>query len=70
MTMTLIPPERMMTPSQVAEAFGVDTKTVGRWSKSGRLHAIRTLGGHRRYDRAQVTKLLSNGEEGSTSASA
>jgi excisionase family DNA binding protein len=46
---------RLMTPSEVASLFGVDTKTVTRWSKSGKLPpALRTLGGHRRYREAAV----------------
>lgn len=46
---------RLMTPSEVGEMFGVDTKTVTRWSKSGKLPpALRTLGGHRRYREAAV----------------
>jgi excisionase family DNA binding protein len=38
-----------LTPGEVARMFRVDPKTVTRWSNSGRLPAIRTMGGHRRY---------------------
>lgn len=54
----MIPAERMMTPKEVAATFGVHVKTITRWAKDGRLRSIRTLGGHRRYDRQQVTELL------------
>lgn len=47
----------LMTPSEVAAAFGVDAKTVTRWAKTAQIDAIRTLGGHRRYSRAQVEDL-------------
>ena len=38
--------------------FRVDPKTVTRWAKAGKLSAIRTLGGHRRYSAAEVRSLL------------
>ncbi|MEU0519993.1 BldC family transcriptional regulator [Streptosporangium sp. NPDC006007] len=48
----------MLTPTEVATLFRVDPKTVTRWAKAGRLTSIRTLGGHRRYRRAEVLALL------------
>lgn len=50
--------EILLTPSEVAEVFRVDPKTVTRWAKAGKLTPIRTLGGHRRYRRSEVYKLL------------
>ncbi len=47
-----------LTPAEVAALFRVDPKTVTRWARQGRLACIRTLGGHRRYDEAQVRALL------------
>jgi excisionase family DNA binding protein len=47
-----------MTPGEVAEVFRVGPKTVTRWAKAGKLTAIRTLGGHRRFRAAEVTSLL------------
>jgi excisionase family DNA binding protein len=44
----------LLTPGEVARMFRVDPKTVSRWSNIGKLHAIRTLGGHRRYRLADV----------------
>jgi excisionase family DNA binding protein len=38
--------------------FRVDPKTVTRWAKAGKLSAIRTLGGHRRYRETEVKELL------------
>lgn len=49
----------LMTPAEVAKLFAVDPKTVARWAKSGRLTAQMTLGGHRRYLRAEVEQLTS-----------
>ncbi len=50
--------EILLTPSEVAELFRVDPKTVTRWAKSGKLTSIRTLGGHRRYKESEVRALL------------
>ena len=57
--------EILLTPSEVASLFRVDPKTVTRWAKAGKLTAIRTLGGHRRYRASEVNALLqsSNGGE-------
>jgi excisionase family DNA binding protein len=38
--------------------FGVEPQTVTGWAKAGRLTSIRTLGGHRRFDAAEVQVLL------------
>jgi excisionase family DNA binding protein len=50
--------ERLLTPAEVAALFRVDPKTVTRWAKAGKLSAIRTLGGHRRYREAEIMRLL------------
>lgn len=55
------PAEPLLTPAEVATMFRVDPKTVTRWAKAGKLTAIRTLGGHRRYREAEVRGLLSAG---------
>jgi len=47
-----------MTPAEVASLFRVDPKTVTRWADAGKLTAVRTLGGHRRYIHAEVQSLL------------
>lgn len=46
--------EALLTPAEVAALFRVDPKTVTRWAKAGKLSAIRTLGGHRRYRESEV----------------
>lgn len=50
--------ETLLTPGEVAAKFRVDPKTVTRWANAGKLTALRTLGGHRRYRRAEVEALL------------
>jgi excisionase family DNA binding protein len=56
------PPPPLLTPAEVARMFRVDPRTVTRWAKSGRLRFIRTLGGARRYYRAQA-EALQRGED-------
>ena len=51
-------PETLLTPAEVATIFRVDPKTVTRWANAGKLTAIRTLGGHRRYRQSEVQALL------------
>ena len=44
----------LLTPGEVAALFRVDPNTVTRWAKAGKLQAIRTLGGHRRFRESEV----------------
>jgi excisionase family DNA binding protein len=48
----------LLTPGEVAALFRVDPKTVTRWAKAGKLNAIRTLGGHRRFRESEVRAYL------------
>ena len=50
--------ETLLTPAEVAALFRVDPKTVTRWARSGKLSAIRTLGGHRRFLESEVLDLM------------
>jgi excisionase family DNA binding protein len=52
--------DRLLTPSEVAALFRVDPKTVTRWAQQGKLHSIRTLGGHRRYSEAEIQAFLAD----------
>jgi excisionase family DNA binding protein len=51
--------EPLLTPAEVAGLFGVDSRTVSRWERAGRLRAVRTLGGHRRFREREIRSLLS-----------
>lgn len=46
--------EPLLTPKEVAMLLRVDPKTVTRWANAGKLHAIKTAGGHRRYRATEV----------------
>ena len=48
----------LLTPGQVAELFNVNPKTVTRWARAGKLTAIRTLGGHRRFKASEIRRCL------------
>jgi excisionase family DNA binding protein len=50
--------DRLLTPGEVADLFRVEPRTVGRWARDGRLSAVRTPGGHRRYRESAVRALL------------
>jgi excisionase family DNA binding protein len=43
--------------------FRVNPKTVTRWARAGRINAIRTLGGHRRFRAAEVIEALAKMQE-------
>jgi excisionase family DNA binding protein len=53
----------LLTPAEVAAMFRVSPKTVTRWARSGKLTALRTLGGHRRFRATEVKDLLGRFEE-------
>ncbi len=48
----------LLTTGEVAEMFRVDPATVTRWANAGKLSAIRTPGGHRRFRVAEIRSLL------------
>lgn len=52
-------PDALLTPSEVARLFRVNPKTVTRWARAGKLTAIRTLGGHRRFRASEIQRCLS-----------
>ena len=58
--------DALLTPGEVAAIFGVNPKTVTRWERSGRLRAVRTLGGHRRFVAGEVTRLRESGRRPSS----
>ena len=50
--------ETLLTPSEVAAMFRVNPKTVTRWARAGKISAIRTLGGHRRFRMSEIRRCL------------
>ncbi|MBW7884726.1 MAG: helix-turn-helix domain-containing protein [Caldilineaceae bacterium] len=50
--------EEFLSRSQVAELFNVAPSTITRWADAGKLNYVRTLGGHRRYQKESIVKLI------------
>ena len=50
--------DTLSTPSEVAAMFRVNPKTVTRWARAGKISAIRTLGGHRRFRASEIRSFL------------
>lgn len=46
-----------LTPGEVADRLGVDSKTIARWARDGKIKASKTIGGHRRYRTSAVDEL-------------
>jgi excisionase family DNA binding protein len=55
-------PDALLTPGEVATLFRVNPKTVTRWARAGKLTAIRTLGGHRRFRASEIRNCLDRTE--------
>lgn len=53
----------LLTPGEVAQLFRVDPKTVARWAKDGKVPAVRTIGGHRRYPAKAIHALLDDNSQ-------
>lgn len=64
------PDDQLLTPAEVAAMFRVDPKTVSRWARAGKMTAIRTPGGHRRYLSSEVRALLTGLPPGADPAAA
>jgi excisionase family DNA binding protein len=46
-----------LRPSEVARMLHVSPQTVSRWADEGKIRCDVTLGGHRRFPRAEVERL-------------
>ncbi|MFF4988374.1 BldC family transcriptional regulator [Streptosporangium saharense] len=60
--------DRLLTPGEVAHIFGVDPKTVNRWSLTGKIPSIRTPSGQRRYRETDINALINASSEGGQKA--
>ena len=56
--------DALLTPSEVAgNVPGANPKTVTRWARAGKISAIRTLGGHRRFRASEIRQFLEQVED-------
>jgi len=53
-----VTPDELLTPAEAARRLGVTPNTVTRWSRAGKISAIQTIGGHRRYRSSEIEKVL------------
>jgi excisionase family DNA binding protein len=53
----------LLTPAEVAAMFRVNPKTVTRWARAGKISAVRTLGGHRRFRADEIRRFLAEAQE-------
>ena len=68
MSRTAAPPDpRRLSLGPAARLLGVDPDTLRRWSDEGRIEAFTTPGGHRRFDRRELDRLLDARHPGSVS---
>ena len=57
-----VAPDTLLTPAEVAALFRVNPKTVTRWARAGKVTAVRTLGGHRRFRASEIRRALAQAE--------
>ena len=48
----------LLTPAEAAHKLGVTPNTVTRWSRAGKIAAIQTMGGHRRFRRSEIERVM------------
>lgn len=53
-------PQVYLSRGDVAEIFNVSPNTITRWADAGKLDFVRTLGGHRRYEKETVIDLANS----------
>jgi excisionase family DNA binding protein len=58
------PEQELVTVSEIARMFRVSPKTVSRWERQGRIQAIKTPGGHRRFRAQDVQDLWNTANPG------
>ena len=54
--------DRLLTLKETGKLLNVSKQTLQRWDNSGKLIAIRTEGGHRRYKLSDIEKILSEND--------
>jgi excisionase family DNA binding protein len=48
----------LLRPEEAARMFGVRSKTLASWARSGKVRCVLTVGGHRRYRTSDIRSLL------------
>lgn len=50
--------DRLLTLKETGKLLNVSKQTLQRWDNSGKLIAVRTEGGHRRYKLSDIEKIM------------
>ena len=58
------PPAERLPLGQASRLLGVDPDTLRRWADEGRVPAFTTLGGHRRFERRALERLVATRRTG------
>lgn len=61
LSLCLVSEGEYLAIGEAAALIGVSTDTLRRWERSGRITAVRTPTGHRRFKRSDIEALLRNG---------
>ena len=56
--------DRLLTLKETGKLLNVSKQTLQRWDNSGKLIAVRTEGGHRRYKLSDIEKIIGCVESG------
>jgi len=62
------PPAERLPLGEASRLLGVDPDTLRRWADEGRVPAFTTLGGHRRFDRRALERLVAERRTGAPGA--
>jgi excisionase family DNA binding protein len=62
------PPAERLPLGQASRLLGVDPDTLRRWADEGRVPAFTTLGGHRRFERRALERLVATRRTGGAGA--
>lgn len=52
----------LISPKQASDLLGVRPNTLRTWEELGKIKAVKTLGGHRRYKIAEIQLLIKDNE--------
>lgn len=50
--------EELITPQELSQMLRIDAKTTTRWAKAGKIHSLRTIGGHRRFYLKEIEAMV------------
>jgi excisionase family DNA binding protein len=54
--------EDLIKPGVAASMLGISTETLRNWERAGKIKAVKTLGGHHRYNIHDIEKIKRNEE--------